>query len=44
MASFAITAGCVCGWNPWDEEDPGCFLCDNIVVEKLPSGTCIIVR
>ena len=44
IASFAVTANNVCGATPWDEEDPGCFLLDNIVVESVPSGMMILVR
>jgi len=44
LSAIGIASGGVHGFAPWDAEDPGCALFDNIVVDRQPYGTSINIR
>ena len=44
LSAVGIDTSGVQGFMPWNTEDPGCALFDNIVVERQPFGTSISIR
>ena len=44
LSAVGIDASGVRGFSPWDAEDPGCALFDNIVVDRQPYGTTFSIR
>ena len=44
LSAVGIDTSGVQGLSPWNTEDPGCALFDNIVVERQPFGTSISIR
>ena len=44
LSAVGIDASGVRGLSPWDAEDPGCALFDNIVVDRQPYGTTFSIR
>ena len=44
LSAVGLDTSGVRGFTPWDVEDPGCALFDNIVVDRQPYGTSIAIR